>query len=205
MVPAGIARSFSIKLWFFCNATINLDIAVAATSGEAICALNALPRASNWSVVIPAVRATPVHRFANSVMSLLVAVDVEANLNMEDPTASMDFSSPIFGIRPITSVIFNNEGRAFSPISSPIATLILSAALTNWAIPSTPYFPTPSLDASYASCASPSTLVLVSILASSVESCFTCSIVKPETLRMSVNEPEYSKFFLMAPATRSFT
>ena len=61
----------------------------------------------------------------------------------------------------------------------------------------------PSLAPWYASCASPSTLVLVSILANSVDSCFTWSIVRPLTLRMSVNEPEYSKFFLMAPVTSS--
>ena len=204
MVPAGISKSFSIILWFFCKATINLDIAVAATSGDAICELNALPNAKSWSVVIPAVLATPVHLFANSVISLLVAVLDVASLNIALPVDKRDFSIPIFGIRPITSTILESAGRASSPISSPIATFIWSAARTKPDIPSVPYFDMPSLAPSYAIFASPSVEVLVSILARDLESSFISSLAKPAILRISVKEPEYSKFFLMTPVSKDF-
>ena len=148
MVSSGMPSSLAIRLWFFCKATINLPIAVEATSGISIIEELAEPRASSWSVVIPAVRATPVRRFENSTMSLAVDVLVVASLNMAEPVASIAFSIPIFGISPITSTILESAGRASSPISSPMATLILSAARTNAAMPSTPYLDIPSLEPS---------------------------------------------------------
>ena len=137
-------KSFSIRLWFFCKATMNLDIAVALTSGIRKRESDAEPRASNWSVVIPAVRLTPVNLLANSTILVDVEVDVDDNLNIAEPVASIAFSIPIFGIRPIVSTILDRAGSASSPISSPIATLIWSAAATNCFIPSMPYLPIPS-------------------------------------------------------------
>ena len=131
MVPSGIARSFSIRLWFFCNATINFDIAVLDTSGIRKRASLALARARSWSVVIPAVRLTPVMRLENSTMLFAVDVLVVESLNIADPVASIAFSIPIFGIKPIVSTSLDNAGSASSPISSPMATLIWSAAFTN--------------------------------------------------------------------------
>ena len=123
---------------------MNLDIAVALTSGIRKRESDAEPSANNWSVVIPAVRDTPVSRLANSTILPDVAVEVDANLNMADPVASIAFSIPIFGIRPIVSTNLERAGSASSPISSPMATLIWSAAATNCFIPSTPYLPIPS-------------------------------------------------------------
>ena len=124
---------------------MNLLKAVDATSGMRYIESAAEPRARSWSVVMPAVRAIPVSRLANSTMLLDVAVDVDASLNIAEPVASIDCSTPILGIRPITSVILERAVRASSPRSSFSATFTWLAARTKPSRPSTPYWPIPSL------------------------------------------------------------
>ena len=104
-------------------AVITLLNAVELTSGMSIIELDAEPRASNWSVVIPAVRAKPVKRSVKATVFFAVAVDVDASLKAAEPTANIDFSTPSLGIKPIVSVIFDRIVRASSPKSSFNATL----------------------------------------------------------------------------------
>ena len=144
MVPGAICNSFSIRLCLVCKDEMSLLKAVEATSGIRYIESEAEPRASNWSVVMPAVRAIPVSRLANSTMLLDVAVEVADSWNMAEPTASMDFSTPIFGISPITSVILERAVNASAPRSSFSATFTWLAARTNCSRPSVPYFPIPS-------------------------------------------------------------
>ena len=144
MVPGSMLNSFSIRLCFVWRLVMNLLNAVEATSGIKNIESAADPKPKSWSVVIPAVRAIPVSRFENSTILPAVAVEVAANWNIAEPVANIDFSTPIFGIRPITSVIFERAVSASAPRSSFRATFTWLAARVKPSSPSIPYFAIPS-------------------------------------------------------------
>ena len=190
IVPFSMFSCCSIRLWLVCKDVKSLPKAVAATSGACPKASAALPNAKSSGVVIPVIRDKPVRRFEKSTICVPLAVEVAASWLMAEPTDSMDFSTPSFGMRPIVSMSFEICKRLSSPRSSERATLTWSAARTNSTMPSTPYFPNPILPPWYAKSDNSWMLVRVSSFAMLSASSFTSLVASPVTLRMSANWSE---------------
>ena len=124
-----------VLLWMLVNTLLK---AVALTSAMRPILSEAEPKASNSAVVTCDTLAKPMSRFVNSMMLVPVALDVEASLKIAEPAASIARSTPIFGIRPITSTSLDRAVILSSPISSERAFCTLTADLAKASRPSMP-------------------------------------------------------------------
>ena len=118
MVPFSMFSCCSIRLWLVCSDVKSLPKAVAATSGACPSASAAEPSASSSGVVIPVIRERPVRRFAKSTICVPDAVEVAESWLMDEPTASMERSTPSLGISPMVSTSLEICKRLSSPRSS---------------------------------------------------------------------------------------